>query len=73
MTKEDEELYCELQEMFDLAWNLHINKNTQTELGRKVIRYFPSIMQEFQYACNCVEEMAKLKHLKEERRNDNEI
>ena len=63
MTKEDEELYRELQEIFDLAWGLHINKNTQTELGRKVIRHFPSIMQEFQYACDCVEKKESMRRV----------
>lgn len=73
MTKDDKELYFQLQEIFDLAWDLHINKNTQTELGGKVIRCFPSIMQQFQYACDCAEEMEKLKHQKEEGRDNNEI
>ena len=63
MTKEDEELYYKLQEIFDLAWDLHINKNTQTELGGKVVRYLPSIMQQFQYACDCVENKESMRRV----------
>lgn len=63
MTKDDKELYFQLQEIFDLAWDLHINKNTQTELGGKVIRYFPSIMQEFQYTCDCVENKESMRRV----------
>ena len=55
MKKEDEELYFQLQELFDIAWDLNINKNTPTELSKKVVRYAPSIMQQFSYLCDAVE------------------
>lgn len=35
MKKEDAELYYQLQELFDIAWDLNINKNTPTELSKK--------------------------------------
>lgn len=55
MKKEDAELYYQLQELFDIAWDLNINKNTPTELSKKVVRYAPSIMQQFSYLCDAVE------------------
>ena len=49
MKKEDEELYFQLQELFDIAWDLNIHKQTPTELSQKVARYMPDIMQQFSY------------------------
>ena len=63
MKKEDAELYCQLQEIFDIAWDLQINKGTPTELSQKIIRYFPGIQQQFSYACDCVENKADMRRV----------
>lgn len=55
MKKEDEELYFQLQELFDIAWDLNIEKQAPTELSQKVMRYMPDIMQQFSYLCDAVE------------------
>ena len=55
MKKEDEELYFQLQELFDIAWDLNIHKQAPTELSQKVMRYMPDIMQQFSYLCDAVE------------------
>ena len=55
MKKEDEELYFQLQELFDIAWDLNNHKQTPTDLSTKILVYFPSIMQQFSYLCDAVE------------------
>ena len=49
MKSEDKDLYFQLQEIFDIAWDLQIEKQMPTELTQKILRYFPSIMQQFSY------------------------
>lgn len=56
MKKEDEELYFQLQELFDIAWDLNIHKQTPTELSQKVMRCMPDIMQQFSYYADKEEE-----------------
>lgn len=56
MKKEDEELYYQLQELFDIAWDLNIHKQTPTELSQKVMRFMPDIMQQFSYYADKEEE-----------------
>lgn len=59
MKKEDEELYFQLQELFDIAWDLNIEKQSPTELSQKVMRYMPDIMQQFSYYADKEEEDAE--------------
>lgn len=63
MKKEDEELYFQLQELFDIAWDLNTKKQSPTELSQKVMRYMPDIMQQFSYACDCVENKADMRRV----------
>lgn len=59
MKKEDEELYFQLQELFDIAWDLNVKKRASTELSHKVMKYMPDIMQQFSYYADKEEEDAK--------------
>ena len=61
MTKDDKELYSQLQELFDIAWDL--NKTTRTELSQKVTTYLPGIMQEFLYLCDAVESRTEMRKI----------
>ena len=55
MKPEDKELWNQLNELFDIAWDLNNHKLTPTELSTKTLVYFPSIMQHFSYLCDAVE------------------
>ena len=61
MKKEDKELYFQLQELFDIAWDLNNHKQTPTDLSTKILVYFPSIMQQFSYLCDAVEGKEKMR------------
>lgn len=61
MKPEDREVWNEINEIFDIAWDLQINKNQPTELSAKVLRYFPDIMQQYSYLCDTVEEVEQQK------------
>ena len=61
MKREDEELYFQLQELFDIAWDLNIKKQSPTELSQKVMRYMPDIMQQFSYLCNAIENKTEIR------------
>ena len=55
MKPEDKELWNQLNELFDIAWDLNNHKLTPTELSTKTLVFFPSIMQQFSYLCDAVE------------------
>ena len=51
MKKEDKELLYQMQELFDLAWDINIHSGTPNELSKKVTTFLPSIMQQFSHYC----------------------
>lgn len=49
MKKEDKEILFQLQELFDLAWNINLYSGKPTELSKKATTFLPSIMQQFSF------------------------
>lgn len=49
MKKEDKEILFQLQELFDLAWNINMHSGKPTELSKKTTTFLPSIMQQFSF------------------------
>ena len=49
MKKEDKEILLQMQELFDLAWNINLYSGKPTELSKKATTFLPSIMQQFSF------------------------
>ena len=63
MTKDNRELYLQLQELFDIAWDLNMKKKTPTELSQKVTTFLPAIMQNFSHYCDLGENTADMRRV----------
>lgn len=63
MTKCDKELLFQLQELFDLAWNINMHSGTPTELSKKATTYLPSIMQQFSFYAERWEKVENMRRI----------
>ena len=63
MKKEDKELLFQLQELFDLAWDINMHSGTPTELSKKATTYLPSIMQQFSHYAERWEKVENMRRI----------
>ena len=63
MKKEDKEILFQLQELFDLAWNINLYSGKPTELSKKATTFLPSIMQQFSFYAERWEKVENMRHV----------
>lgn len=63
MKKEDKEILFQLQELFDLAWNINLYSGKPTELSKKATTFLPSIMQQFSFYAERWEKVENMRRI----------
>lgn len=63
MKKEDKEILLQMQELFDLAWNINLYSGKPTELSKKATSFLPSIMQQFSFYAERWGKVEDMRHI----------